>query len=161
MMFFFFLMIRRPPRSTLFPYTTLFRSPGRRRLGAPGGGRRAEALEGCAGGAQVLLVPDRMRVGERLAPIGEGKSGIEALRLAESLRRVPVLEAVQQQHTADELRLSHRGSRRGEIDRPEAGRLGRQRRASGEERPRRPHEPPDRASHAAKSTRKTVSTRVR
>src|SRR3989449_1125356 len=38
-LFFFFLMIRRPPRSTLFPYTTLFRShvrtggPGRR--GAP------------------------------------------------------------------------------------------------------------------------------
>src|SRR3712207_7697668 len=26
-MLFFFLMIRRPPRSTLFPYTTLFRSP--------------------------------------------------------------------------------------------------------------------------------------
>src|ERR1041384_8555523 len=26
--FFFFLMIRRPPRSTLFPYTTLFRSTG-------------------------------------------------------------------------------------------------------------------------------------
>src|SRR5258707_7220234 len=25
--FLFFLMIRRPPRSTLFPYTTLFRSP--------------------------------------------------------------------------------------------------------------------------------------
>src|SRR5712692_10788439 len=47
--FFFFLMIRRPPRSTLFPYTTLFRSPepsssGRR---APGtrsswSGRRSE-----------------------------------------------------------------------------------------------------------------------
>src|SRR5207244_10581075 len=28
---FFFLMIRRPPRSTLFPYTTLFRSNGSRR----------------------------------------------------------------------------------------------------------------------------------
>src|SRR5258705_11784433 len=27
--FFFFLMIRRPPRSTLFPYTTLFRSHAR------------------------------------------------------------------------------------------------------------------------------------
>src|SRR3712207_8452226 len=26
---FFFLMIRRPPRSTLFPYTTLFRSEGK------------------------------------------------------------------------------------------------------------------------------------
>src|SRR5438874_13097065 len=33
--FFFFLMIRRPPRSTLFPYTTLFRSR------APGGSRPA------------------------------------------------------------------------------------------------------------------------
>src|SRR5947207_9830274 len=34
---FFFLMIRRPPRSTLFPYTTLFRS----RMGFPRGrGRR-------------------------------------------------------------------------------------------------------------------------
>src|SRR2546426_12401154 len=36
--FFFFLMIRRPPRSTLFPYTTLFRSrfrPPRRRAPAP------------------------------------------------------------------------------------------------------------------------------
>src|SRR2546429_2025710 len=30
MIFFFFLMIRRPPRSTLFPYTTLFRSHDRR-----------------------------------------------------------------------------------------------------------------------------------
>src|SRR2546430_8370391 len=35
---FFFLMIRRPPRSTLFPYTTLFRSEQpRRRTGAPHG----------------------------------------------------------------------------------------------------------------------------
>src|SRR2546429_9112132 len=35
---FFFLMIRRPPRSTLFPYTTLFRS-----LPAAGGNDRAVA----------------------------------------------------------------------------------------------------------------------
>src|SRR5687768_18474679 len=33
--FFFFLMIRRPPRSTLFPYTTLFRSRRRRRSRSP------------------------------------------------------------------------------------------------------------------------------
>src|SRR3712207_8795360 len=32
MRFVFFLMIRRPPRSTLFPYTTLFRSAGVHRL---------------------------------------------------------------------------------------------------------------------------------
>src|SRR6266568_6158235 len=41
--FFFFLMIRRPPRSTLFPYTTLFRSPSPRRCSAARStsGRRA------------------------------------------------------------------------------------------------------------------------
>src|SRR2546429_7354116 len=33
--FFFFLMIRRPPRSTLFPYTTLFRSPVMLKLTLP------------------------------------------------------------------------------------------------------------------------------
>src|SRR2546422_1474679 len=40
---FFFLMIRRPPRSTLFPYTTLFRSPSVhsiRRLSGNQGGER-------------------------------------------------------------------------------------------------------------------------
>src|SRR5690348_17701816 len=31
----FFLMIRRPPRSTLFPYTTLFRSDHRHRVDPP------------------------------------------------------------------------------------------------------------------------------
>src|SRR2546422_2709076 len=40
-LFFFFLMIRRPPRSTLFPYTTLFRSPRSRRHRAPGARLRA------------------------------------------------------------------------------------------------------------------------
>src|SRR6266511_4636661 len=36
----FFLMIRRPPRSTLFPYTTLFRSSsGRRRAAGRAAGR--------------------------------------------------------------------------------------------------------------------------
>src|SRR2546430_9078236 len=49
-------MIRRPPRSTLFPYTTLFRShlaaAGRvRRLGIRGPGSAAGAAEG-AGGAR-------------------------------------------------------------------------------------------------------------
>src|SRR5579883_3566357 len=48
--FFFFLMIRRPPRSTLFPYTTLFRSrggPGSRcsSSGAPGPGTASRSEE--------------------------------------------------------------------------------------------------------------------
>src|SRR5438874_4862461 len=34
---FFFSMLRRPPRSTLFPYTTLFRSPVPGRRQDPGG----------------------------------------------------------------------------------------------------------------------------
>src|SRR6204780_5867161 len=53
--FFFFLMIRRPPRSTLFPYTTLFRSPAaaasswcgngtRRRISPATGDRKSTRL---------------------------------------------------------------------------------------------------------------------
>src|SRR5258708_1359804 len=38
---FFFLMIRRPPRSTLFPYTTLFRSPYQKRENRPQSERRS------------------------------------------------------------------------------------------------------------------------
>src|SRR2546427_6196347 len=45
-MSFFFLMIRRPPRSTLFPYTTLFRS--RAQAGAPLLTVRAAVLAGGA-----------------------------------------------------------------------------------------------------------------
>src|SRR2546422_11689965 len=44
MLFFFFLMIRRPPRSTLFPYTTLFRSLRDQDLVRPGA--RAESRRG-------------------------------------------------------------------------------------------------------------------
>src|SRR3712207_7799803 len=56
--FFFFLMIRRPPRSTLFPYTTLFRSlrfhTQRRRARA---GLPARAIATMKGGAMKHLVP--------------------------------------------------------------------------------------------------------
>src|SRR3712207_7831363 len=57
---FFFLMIRRPPRSTLFPYTTLFRSAvgGQRALGGqlpePVGDAQV-AGDLAAQGARVLL----------------------------------------------------------------------------------------------------------
>src|SRR3712207_5321846 len=48
--FFFFLMIRRPPRSTLFPYTTLFRSD-----------RQRPVLLPCLGGRRdVLLLPGQV-----------------------------------------------------------------------------------------------------
>src|SRR6266436_9556137 len=47
--FIFFLMIRRPPRSTLFPYTTLFRSTGRSVGAGP-----AAAAAGTAGRTSKL-----------------------------------------------------------------------------------------------------------
>src|SRR3712207_7326026 len=46
---FFFLMIRRPPRSTLFPYTTLFRSVDVVELVEHVRGRRAGEQERAAG----------------------------------------------------------------------------------------------------------------
>src|SRR3712207_7552289 len=53
----FFLMIRRPPRSTLFPYTTLFRSP-----------ERAPARRPHPGLRWLQLVARAARGGERLRP---------------------------------------------------------------------------------------------
>src|SRR2546422_11420794 len=50
---FFFLMIRRPPRSTLFPYTTLFRSPKGRISGRNVYGRITVRHRG--GGAKRML----------------------------------------------------------------------------------------------------------
>src|SRR5260221_9797491 len=43
--FFFFLMIRRPPRSTLFPYTTLFRSAFAEALPGSGSSRGSSYLD--------------------------------------------------------------------------------------------------------------------
>src|SRR2546428_13628641 len=55
---FFFLMIRRPPRSTLFPYTTLFRSLGIR------GGERQQAP--CVGDQREQGVARRVRDAEHV-----------------------------------------------------------------------------------------------
>src|SRR3712207_8185757 len=62
-LFFFFLMIRRPPISTLFPYTTLFRSEGDG-VGAPqhrevGADVLADAVAEDVEGQRGLLVPRR------------------------------------------------------------------------------------------------------
>src|SRR2546428_4984210 len=62
-LFFFFLMIRRPPRSTLFPYTTLFRSehgevadhlPGAEYDGAGRNAGQPILASGVGGGAEEL-----------------------------------------------------------------------------------------------------------
>src|SRR3712207_8144120 len=60
--FSFFLMIRRPPRSTLFPYTTLFRSAGQNltiaNAGRPGDAAAAAGL-GSNGVFAPLLLTDK------------------------------------------------------------------------------------------------------
>src|SRR5438477_3708123 len=60
---FFFLMIRRPPRSTLFPYTTLFRSEarlGNLPIGLAQQGDRIGVLPASVGvGKQSADVPQR------------------------------------------------------------------------------------------------------
>src|SRR2546427_12085334 len=76
---FFFLMIRRPPRSTLFPYTTLFRSgplPGRLPRGrgrVSRGGQR-----GCAG-ARHVGASSPWRRGPSAAP-GFGALSVASVR---------------------------------------------------------------------------------
>src|SRR2546430_16268341 len=106
-------MIRRPPRSTLFPYTTLFRSlqaDTRRRLAV----RPRDLLEAGEEGTRVLPAPDEgvdvfaVRGDRRqldgtevvLDPVRLDKPGRAALHgLAIGLRRIPdrerrVLDAV-------------------------------------------------------------------
>src|SRR3712207_7318333 len=53
---FFFLMIRRPPRSTLFPYTTLFRSEP---AGLPQGTGRLRVRRRPQGGEDPARVPGK------------------------------------------------------------------------------------------------------
>src|SRR5438067_13397045 len=74
--FFFFLLIRRPPRSTLFPYTTLFRSPGRlcrhRRPHGGAGGRTARVPRhrvGPRGGRPQARTASRLRSEEHTSEL--------------------------------------------------------------------------------------------
>src|SRR5256885_17202826 len=73
---FFFLMIRRPPSSPLFPYTTLFRSEERGRPAAVSKLRR----RGCGDGAGIAA-------GARSA----GRGGFHGIRQSEARAQTPQL----------------------------------------------------------------------
>src|SRR2546430_17302955 len=68
-------MIRRPPRSTLFPYTTLFRSLGRR------GGVTLLDIEGHGHTRERAVLPERL--GSELA-----RAPREPLRIVEPAQRI-------------------------------------------------------------------------
>src|SRR3712207_8968568 len=77
-LFFFFLMIRRPPRSTLFPYTTLFRSLGGELVIARGelveigdGFRIPELLEATGARLREVGTTNRVALEDYLAALGE------------------------------------------------------------------------------------------
>src|SRR3712207_7770383 len=73
---FFFLMIRRPPRSTLFPYTTLFRSQvGDRSTGAAGLVVEHEVVVGAD--PAVVAAQERGEVGVEAGSGGPGERSEE------------------------------------------------------------------------------------
>src|SRR3712207_7715940 len=67
---FLFLMIRRPPRSTLFPYTTLFRSIGRGAGGCDHAGQPAPQ----AAALEQASVQNREYGGQRMSAIAVTRS---------------------------------------------------------------------------------------
>src|SRR5216683_6575996 len=89
---FFFLMIRRPPRSTLFPYTTLFRSRS---------SNCSRARSGCRCGS----LPGRSRSEEHTSEL-QSRSDLVCRLLLEKKnktqdRRLPSPEFAKQQDTGD------------------------------------------------------------
>src|SRR5207249_11776017 len=85
---FLFLLIRRPPRSTLFPYTTLFRS------------RQPPPLS-----RATRAGPARQRVGRRLAP--RPARGRRPLATGEGLRRARDHDRAPRDRKSTRLNSSH------------------------------------------------------
>jgi hypothetical protein len=83
-----------------------------------------EALQRGLGGVAVLLRPDGMVVGHRLAPVREGKAGIGLLRVAESVGRFVVPETVERGHTTQEVRLGLGLAGGRKVDAAQVGGLG-------------------------------------
>src|SRR3989449_10163839 len=76
---FFFLMIRRPPRSTLFPYTTLFRS----RLGAAVGALQAKRGSPTAPAVHALMGEvEALGIAVEEVPERAPAEGLNRLRIA-------------------------------------------------------------------------------
>src|SRR3712207_8756490 len=87
-------MIRRPPRSTLFPYTTLFRSRGRPRGGRDGGG----PLDRLAAGAPH---PEHVSAAGLVRVLARDARALRVV-LVRALRLVPRAgEARSEEHTSE------------------------------------------------------------
>src|SRR2546430_12375450 len=79
-------MIRRPPRSTLFPYTTLFRSDGHRSRRGDGRAKVSQLAGGVGGGAARPVPPGRpVAVGVHV-PIDRSDGELEVVEDRKSTR---------------------------------------------------------------------------
>src|ERR1039458_8456566 len=110
-------MIRRQPRSTLFPYTTLFRS--RDGPGGPGEVRGgAEALQGRAGRDQEESRGERARAGREVE--GGGPPAARAPRLREHGYAFPGVDRARSDRRSDapEVRVVRVDGRRADRPRP-------------------------------------------
>src|SRR2546430_12164185 len=88
--FFFFLMIRRPPRSTLFPYTTLFRS------GSVAVARRDPVGVSCP---REGLLHDRWRSEEHTSEL-QSQSNLVCRLLLEKKKTTGLVCLVERAHTS-------------------------------------------------------------
>src|SRR5256884_1748484 len=93
-------MIRRPPRSTLFPYTTLFRSRA-----------QVEAIYGSAGGCKILRIPMKanidLDVGSKTFASGLLPELIAALRRSHPGDLIAVVGAEKKDRKSTRLNSSH------------------------------------------------------
>src|SRR2546430_11946842 len=97
-MFFFFLMIRRPPRSTLFPYTTLFRSHhdarDREHLLLAPRERLARLIQSLTQGREVVEHLVEPPAAERRRTVGHGREAqLEVLTHGQARKNPPALRA--------------------------------------------------------------------
>src|SRR2546430_8307380 len=84
-LFFFFLMIRRPPRSTLFPYTTLFRSRARR---VPARHRRLRSLRADGPDQQPVHAARPLRRSEEHTSELQSQSNLVCRLLLEKKKKI-------------------------------------------------------------------------
>src|SRR2546422_2295422 len=89
-------MIRRPPRSTLFPYTTLFRSPGLREL------LQDPSLSGTATAEEVEFLKRLKFQGQRPTPRSEEHTSELQSRLHLVCRLLLEKKKKNERHTCDD-----------------------------------------------------------
>src|SRR5688572_31497174 len=102
--FFFFLMIRRPPRSTLFPYTTLFRSLA---AGAGTWGAPDADVVGAVVPLAGVAVPDHERSEEHTSEL-QSQSNLVCRLLLEKKKKKRNIDRSTTTHTKVQINITYK-----------------------------------------------------